>query len=133
MATNLPPPMQFPFVDANGNLTLPWLNWMNQLYQRVGGGTADSITDVSSSVKQVSQQIPGIIENVSNLESSTTSIQAQANNNSNNIDILNVTTAEQQSQIDWTQLALTGGLFDKLEKPAKVEFYEARSWLSIWS
>ena len=35
LATNLPV-LNVPFVDDNGNLTVPWLMFMVQLYQRTG-------------------------------------------------------------------------------------------------
>ena len=35
LATNLPV-LNVPIVDANGNLTVPWLMFLVQLYQRTG-------------------------------------------------------------------------------------------------
>ena len=43
LATNLPV-LNVPLVDANGNLTVPWLMFMVQLYQRTGGDLTPALS-----------------------------------------------------------------------------------------
>lgn len=45
-----PPPIQTPFLDQNGKMSIVWLKWFQNLHVRVGGPVATSNTDIQSQV-----------------------------------------------------------------------------------
>lgn len=53
MATSLPqPPYKTPLVDSKGYLTIPWAYFIRDLFERVGGLSALSNTELAGSTPE---------------------------------------------------------------------------------
>lgn len=47
-----PAPIRSPLVDELGIVTVPWLQWLRTLYERVGGANAASNNDLTSDLPE---------------------------------------------------------------------------------
>lgn len=52
-----PAPYQSQIVDKSGMLTIPWVNWIRQLYIQTGAASSTSLTSLINTVAELSAQV----------------------------------------------------------------------------
>lgn len=61
MATKLqPPPFKIPLVNKDGLITSEWANWINLVFQRIGGTEASSITEIDEALTDHESRIDAL-------------------------------------------------------------------------
>lgn len=56
-----PPPYQSPMTDKSGAISGPWINWIRQVYLRIGGASAPSPTGIASDIATLQSNV-GVLE-----------------------------------------------------------------------
>lgn len=91
MSTQVPPPpIQAPITSASGLVTFPWTQWLTQLYQRIGQGSA------LSNIELASGNNPAILA----LNTEVTALQSAVATLNSEVVILSSSSATFTSEID---------------------------------
>lgn len=68
------PPLQVPIMGAGGVINQTWAQWFTNLYQRIGAGTAPSITQLQTTVAANSLAIANLNTEFTSLNASISAI-----------------------------------------------------------
>lgn len=71
------PPAKQAMVSSDGTPTLPWSLFFQGLFNRVGGGYSDTVTDISVQVADLQARMTAIEGRVTTLEGEVATLQGQ--------------------------------------------------------